>query len=207
MTQIHFDKEFSDEHKAIRFLFWFQLATFFILGFLYLLAKDSLHGLILSISLIALITFLGVVGYLYWKFASTPQGKQKKKLSKQLAKFKQRLRATEARIRNTKDTRGRITKDEEVAIRRRHAQHQRLLIEYKERRIHLDSTEQGELASKLKNLQSLHLKNGLEATTIEGAKIQGVGPKLKQRLFTSGITKAKDVSFSRVAQVRNVSMI
>jgi hypothetical protein len=95
-----------------------------------------------------------------------------------------------------------IKQVERTALSNRADAHQQLLKSLAARRGELNKSEGAELASTLKTLQNRYLSDGLKASAVGSGEIDGLGPKLKERLARSGIVSAADVSSSRVSNVQ-----
>jgi len=68
----------------------------------------------------------------------------------------------------------------------------------------LQTAEANELGAALRNLQSQHLLNYLQGSSIERATVSGVGPKLKERLMAAGFRTAADIEYYRVLRVQRI---
>jgi len=87
-----------------------------------------------------------------------------------------------------------IANEAEVAAKSRKAEHERRMASLGGRRSTLKTDQEQEIERALRELQAQHMSIGLRGALVADAKIPGVGPGLKQRLSSAGITSAANVS-------------
>jgi hypothetical protein len=129
------------------------------------------YFLALTISLLTLFAFLAVLLWLYSRYRELPLVREKRELERLLAKFQKGIQSETRLI--------------QAAIRQREV---------------LFQAEKDEIQKALQALQRNHMEDGLAAAQIGEATIPGIGPKLKERLATYGVTNAANVT-EKIAQL------
>jgi hypothetical protein len=129
------------------------------------------YSLAFFLSFLTLLIFLAILIWLYLRYQNIPLVKEKNYLTKQALDLRSRIRIANQKIQLSQKKR------EELA-----------------------QAEQKELAADLLKVQTAYIQNGLSTSIIKDATIQGIGPKLKERLAAYHILNAAHVN-ERVSQI------
>ncbi len=163
---------FDNDHFSCKVTKYFIFLQIGAMLFVLVLIVLRLYSLALMISFITLLTFVGIVMWLYLRFQQIPAVKEKRNLLQRTFQLQKSI------------------SEEEITIRAA-----------KQKRESLFQAEQKEFDNALLVLQQNYIQKGLSSSYIKDAAISGVGPKLKERLALSGIVTAAHVSGSRIAQI------
>ena len=153
--------------KVTRFFLLLQMAGLVIVVGLCLL---DLSFLALTISLLTLFAFVGILLWLYSRYRELPLVREKRQLERLQKKFRNAIQADNQTLQAT-------TRQRDVLLQ----------------------TEKAEIENALQTLQKNHTENGLAAAQVQDATIPGIGPRLKERLAGYGVLNAAQVT-QRISQ-------
>ena len=136
-----------------------------------LLTLMRISNIALFIAFFTLIIFIGVILWLYIRYRTYPIVQEKRELSQQASGLQAQIIA--------------------------HTNNIQLTVQKREQLLRAEAEE---MAAALQTLQTSHIQSGLSSTQISDANISGIGPKLKERLASHGLTNAATIN-------RNVTAI
>jgi micrococcal nuclease len=141
-----------------------------------------------GVSIIAALFFILRSSYL-----GIPIVREKMALEEELRGARSVLRHAQAAIRTTTARRDRISAEEARLVTEREAAHNQAVAELEAGRQHLGIAEGDEAGQTLEALRRSHIESTMGAASIDGAKIPGIGPRLKERLLAAGVSNAGEV--------------
>lgn len=163
-------KDFKNDliaRRVIRFLLLFQLLALLI-GIIFTLTHIS--NFALTIALLTLFIFIGVLIWLYIRYRAYPIVQEKRKLSQQASGLQAQITA--------------------------HTNNIQLTVQKREQLLRAEAEE---MAVALQTLQTSYIQSGLSNTHLSDANIVGIGPKLKERLASHGFTNAATINVNITA--------
>ena len=171
MQNIDFEHD-PRSRKVTQYFLWLQLAALISVP---ALVSLRLHSLAMVLSLITLLLSGVVCLWLYRRYRSLPQVREKNELQRQVLQIQEKVAGA-----------------------------QQLLARTRRDREHLLRKEQFTLEATLLNQQTHHIQKGLSSCGVKEATIWEVGPQLKECLAEAGIATAMDVTEETISQVPGV---
>jgi DNA-binding helix-hairpin-helix protein with protein kinase domain len=168
MQNIDFEHD-PRSRKVTRYFLWLQLAALISVP---ALVSLRLHSLALVLSSITLLLSGVLCLWLYRRYQSLPQVREKNELQRQVLQIQGKVAGA-----------------------------QQLLARTRQDREHLLRKEQFTLDATLLNQQTHHIQKGLSACSVKDATISEVEPQIKESLGAAGIATALDVTEEAISQV------
>jgi len=204
MTKPKFDQPLTTENKAIKYALG---ANLLLLIILFVTNNENNWGNILGLTCVSTLIIMGLCAYIFMRYRKHDLTRKKSLATKQLQEDTAALYQIKDRISKIALERSTISNNEQSEIKQRNTRHTQILQDLEKRRQTAATTHPHELSKDLADLQKRHIALGLQATTIKDAKIPGVGPKLKQRLASNGMTSAYDISKIRVSNISGFGVV
>jgi hypothetical protein len=199
---LQFEHDFPKEQRLVKIVLGIVIGGVILDCVLRLAKPPWMHwaqALTASASVLSAVG-LAVLSWLrYRSLGIVKEKSDRERKQRQLGVEIQRLQAAVSSANRTRDV---ITQEEESALSDQTNAHQQLLQGLAARRNELGKSVEAELANALRDLQDRYISDGLAANGIASAEIDGVGPKLKEKLVNSGIANAQSVSYSRVTSIQ-----
>jgi hypothetical protein len=199
---LQFEHEFHKEQRLVIVFLGIAVGGILLAAALRLTGPTWMHwaqALVAFASVLSGIVLAIICWLRYRSLGIVKEKSDRERKQRQLGVETQRLQAAVSAANRTRDA---ITQEEMSALSDRTNAHQQLLQGLATRRNELGKSAEAELANALKNLQDRYISDGLTASEIASSEIDGVGPKLKEKLVNSGIANAQGVSYSRVSSIQ-----
>ncbi len=199
---LQFEHEFSQEQRFVSIFLCIAIGGVILDAAVRLASPSWIHWAQALVAIASILSaFVLAVGF-WLKYRSLDIVKEKLDRERDERQLRAEIRTLQSTVAALGQKREAIRQDESKALSDRTDAHHNLLNGLAARRSELLKSEEDELASALKSLQDRHLIDGLMAASIRSADIDGVGPKLKERLIGSGIENAVGISYARVSAIQ-----
>jgi len=179
-----------------------EVLALLVAGGLFSFLPPSMSWLSLGIATLTLIALAMVGLVLYRRYLAIPAVRAKTKLLVQRRNDRSLFRSAESDIQKAGKLRQSIASDESSTLASRQSEFDQHHADMNARREKTKAEEAAEIQSAFRLLQERYFSESLRRTLVSEAKIDGVGPKMKQRLVSSGIASAADVGYARVRSVQ-----
>lgn len=184
---------FSDYHRYLRYSIIAEMIALVAAGVSTAFLPGSLRSLTLGL---AIMIISGVILFFIWllgRYRSLGVVKEKESLSSKISSLQRDLRDAQSRHRRAKSSLRRTLRKKEREIAKRQRVYDQLITRLKAREKRSYQEGQKEITQELDRFQKQHFREGMNNALISKASIAGVGPKLKERLASRGVTRASDV--------------
>jgi len=199
VNEIRFNRDSSRERRLVRYALTAEIIALPTVVVLLILFGSVPHWLTLVLAILSMGALVGLGIYLYLIYRQDPVVLEKRTLLESATSVAAEARRIQSRLGRTATARRKIAEEAEVAVRNRKAEHERRMASLSGRRSTLKTDQEQEIERALGEIRAQHMSSGLRAAVIADAKIPGVGPALKQRLISTGITSAANVSMVTVS--------
>ena len=204
MEQLLIEGDLTLERRVTRTVVLVELGALALVILAVLLRNVPLYWLALVAAAVGAICLVGITGFLYLRYHRNDVVRQKQALLAIHRRVSSSLQEAERRVEGAVRARTTITQEGEKALADRQTKHEGFLQSLVRRRADIEAAQTRELATTLEVLRREYLIGGLKNTTVHDAKIQGIGPKLKDRLAMAGITVAGDVHEARLRGIQGI---
>ena len=193
MAPVKFQNDFAIENKGITALLIIQLVCL-AAGFILQAIDSSLHSLLLWLALFSIFSALFFLLVLYVRYRLLEVVKRKKHLINDLSEAQYAGNQYQTQLTNIQHKRKQIEEEEQGALAQERAEHDLQQAYLKSQRETADLDEDKELSDLLEQYQNTFIQHGLNGENTHAAEIDGIGPKMKEKLIASGINSASDVN-------------
>jgi hypothetical protein len=201
MTKNHFKNDFGKERKVIISLF-FILIILLVLAIFFTITSKTLGngGSIISSGLGFIALSIGFL-FLFGRFQSQPEVKQKKLLATQLDLTSKSIAETRMKLKANEQIRVELIKEKEqksISLNHNHENH---LVELAKKEKELPDLEKMELVNELKKIQTIYIDTGLKSNLIPTTGIPGIGSKTRDLLHRYGVNSAYDILYHNLINI------
>lgn len=199
--KITFGSHYPKERSAIRDGLIAQVFFFVVEIILFILAEGGNNFPLFITFLLNVVFIVVVIIYLYRSYSNLPETQHKNRLLAQIQEAYIEVNRIEKQILDCELNKIGIEKNREQSLKQRGELHQKRLLAYDARQAELIQQEEKERATKLYQIQQAFIHNGLRNTLISDAKISGIGPKSKEKLYIFGIKNAADINEQKIISI------
>lgn len=159
------------------------------------------HAIKLFIALLAVLIFIIGLSVEFFFYQSEPKVKEKNQLRSLAQKADRNVatcKSTQLKLQKALQS---LNEKDNSETKSRTARYNTDRDKFLDQREELPGQEKQTISDSLLILQKQYIQNGLRLATLNSAKIDGVGPKLKERLLAHGIHNASDVNQGRIVGI------